>query len=74
MDSRSGAPMFEPVVVEPAHKAVSAAIECAIVEGSLPAGTAPRARLGVQRSSVREAIRSVEQVGLLQRWRAHASA
>lgn len=65
--------VFGRVVVEPAYKAVSAAIERAIVDGTLADG-APLPteqelceRFGVQRSTVREAIRQVEQEGLLQR-------
>lgn len=60
-------------VIEPAYKAVSAAIERAIVGGALPAGSALPTetdlaeRFGVHRSTVREAIRQVEQEGLLQR-------
>lgn len=64
---------FGRVVVEPAYKAVSAAIERAIVQGALVAGAALPTeqelceRFGVHRSTVREAIRQVEQEGLLQR-------
>ncbi|MDT7835574.1 FadR/GntR family transcriptional regulator [Aquabacterium sp. OR-4] len=65
--------MFQRVVVEPAYKAVSAAIERAIVDGALPPGAALPTehelsdRFGVHRSTVREAIRQVEREGLLQR-------
>ena len=65
--------IFRRVSVEPAYKAVSAAIERAIVDGALPPGTALPTeqelseRFGVHRSTVREAIRQVEQEGLLQR-------
>lgn len=69
----SSANVFGPVRLEPAYKAVSAAIERAILDGSLPAGsalpteTALAERFGVHRSTVREAIRQVQQEGLLQR-------
>ena len=67
------AEVFQRVVVEPAYKAVSAAIAAAILDGALPAGAALPTeqvlseRFGVHRSTVREAIRQVEQEGLLQR-------
>ncbi|MFO1326797.1 MAG: GntR family transcriptional regulator [Rubrivivax sp.] len=67
------AALFGRVVVEPAYKAVSAAIERAIVDGTLATGAALptehelAGRFGVHRSTVREAIRQVEQEGLLQR-------
>lgn len=73
MDAHTGAGVFQRVVVEPAYKAVSAAIERAIVDGALPPGAALPTeqelaeRFGVHRSTVREAIRQVEQEGLLQR-------
>ena len=69
----SSADVFGRVVVEPAYKAVSAAIERAILDGTLAAGVALPTeqelseRFGVHRSTVREAIRQVEQEGLLQR-------
>jgi DNA-binding FadR family transcriptional regulator len=73
MEALSRASVFQKVVVEPAYKAVSAAIERAILDGALPPG-APlpteqelSERFGVHRSTVREAIRQVEQEGLLQR-------
>lgn len=56
MDAVGRASVFQKVVVEPAYKAVSAAIEQELAE-----------RFGVHRSTVREAIRQVEQEGLLQR-------
>lgn len=65
--------VFRRVVIEPAYKAVSAAIERAIVGGALPPGAALPTeqelseKFGVHRSTVREAIRQVEQEGLLQR-------
>ena len=65
--------VFQRVIVEPAYKAVSAAIERAIVDGALlqgsalPTEQALAERFGVHRSTVREAIRQVEQEGLLQR-------
>lgn len=59
--------------IEPAYKAVSAEIERSILEGAIQPG-APlpteqelATRFGVHRSTVREAIRQVEQEGLLQR-------
>ena len=61
------------MVVEPAYKTVSAAIERAILDGALRPGAALPTeqelaeRFGVHRSTVREAIRQVEQEGLLQR-------
>jgi GntR family transcriptional repressor for pyruvate dehydrogenase complex len=67
------ASVFRKLVVEPAYKAVSVAIERAIVEGALTPGSALPTeqelseRFGVHRSTVREAIRQVEQEGLLQR-------
>jgi DNA-binding FadR family transcriptional regulator len=67
------ASVFRKVVVEPAYKAVSVAIEKAILHGSLPPGAALPTeqelaeRFGVHRSTVREALRQVEQEGLLQR-------
>ena len=73
MGAQGPAEVFQRVVVEPAYKAVSAAIERAIVDGALPPGTALPTeqvlseRFGVHRSTVREAIRQVEQEGLLQR-------
>lgn len=65
--------VFSKVVVEPAYKAVSTAIERAILDGSIAPGAALPTeqelseRFGVHRSTVREAIRQVEQEGLLQR-------
>jgi DNA-binding FadR family transcriptional regulator len=65
--------VFQRLSVEPAYKAVSIAIERAILDGSLPPGSALPTeqelaeRFGVHRSTVREAIRQVEQEGLLQR-------
>jgi len=67
------ASVFRRVVVEPAYRAVSVAIERAIVDGALPPGAALPTeqelaqRFGVHRSTVREALRQVEQEGLLQR-------
>ena len=72
-EASATAEVFRRVVVEPAYKAVSAQIERAIVDGALPLGAALpteqqlSARFGVHRSTVREAIRQVEQEGLLQR-------
>lgn len=73
MGAQIGVEVFQRVVVEPAYKAVSAAIERAILDGALPPGAALPTeqelsdRFGVHRSTVREAIRQVEQEGLLQR-------
>lgn len=73
MGAQGPAEVFQRVVVEPAYKAVSAAIERAILDGALPPGSALPTeqelseRFGVHRSTVREAIRQVEQEGLLQR-------
>lgn len=73
MQAQPGAEVFQRVVVEPAYKAVSAAIARAILDGALPPGAALPTeselseRFGVHRSTVREAIRQVEQEGLLQR-------
>lgn len=73
MDAQTGAEVFQRVVVEPAYKTVSAAIERAILDGALRPGAALPTeqeladRFGVHRSTVREAIRQVEQEGLLQR-------
>ncbi|MEK8050452.1 FCD domain-containing protein [Ideonella sp. DXS22W] len=73
MGAQGPAAVFQRVVVEPAYKAVSAAIERAIVDGALPPGAALPTeqalseRFGVHRSTVREAIRQVEREGLLQR-------
>lgn len=73
MDAQTGAEVFQRVLVEPAYKTVSAAIERAILDGALRPGAALPTeqelaeRFGVHRSTVREAIRQVEQEGLLQR-------
>ncbi len=73
MDAQTGVEVFQRVVVEPAYKTVSAAIERAILDGALRPGAALPTeqelaeRFGVHRSTVREAIRQVEQEGLLQR-------
>lgn len=73
MGAKAPAEVFRRVTLEPAYKAVSAEIERAILAGALPAGAALPTeqalseRFGVHRSTVREAIRQVEQEGLLQR-------
>lgn len=65
--------MFRQIRLEPAYKAVSAEIERSILEGvlkpgePLPTEQALAEHFGVHRSTVREAIRQVEQEGLLQR-------
>jgi DNA-binding FadR family transcriptional regulator len=65
--------VFRRIRIEPAYKAVSAEIERSILSGALPPG-APlpteqemAERFGVNRSTVREAIRQIEQEGLVQR-------
>ena len=71
-EASATAEVFRRVIVEPAYKAVSAEIERAILGGALPLGAALPTeqelaeRFGVHRSTVREAIRQVEQEGLLQ--------
>jgi len=68
-----GASVFRRVRIEPTYKAVSAEIERSILEGAiqpgmpLPTEQELADRFGVHRSTVREAIRQVEQEGLLQR-------
>lgn len=65
--------VFRQIRLEPAYKAVSAEIERSILEGALKPGAplpteqALAEHFGVHRSTVREAIRQVEQEGLLQR-------
>lgn len=65
--------VFRRLTAEPAYKAVSTAIERAILGGALPPGSALPTeqelaeRFGVHRSTVREAIRRVKQEGLPQR-------
>ncbi|CAN5358364.1 FadR/GntR family transcriptional regulator [soil metagenome] len=65
--------VFRPVRVEPAYKAVSAEIERNILNGAirpgepLPTEQELSERFCVHRSTVREAIRQVEQEGLVQR-------
>ena len=72
-EASATAEVFRRVIVEPAYKAVSAEIARAILGGALPLGAALPTeqelseRFGVHRSTVREAIRQVEQEGLLQR-------
>ena len=67
---------FAPVRVMPAYKAVSEAIEQRIVSGDikpgmqLPTEQGLAEQFGVNRSTVREAIRQLEQEGLIER---HAS-
>jgi DNA-binding GntR family transcriptional regulator len=71
-EASATAEVFRRVIVEPAYKAVSAEIDRAILGGALPLGAALPTeqelaeRFGVHRSTVREAIRQVEQEGLLQ--------
>jgi len=73
IEAPAGIGVFGRLSVEPAYKAVSTRIERAILDGQLPPGSALPTeqelaeRFGVHRSTVREAIRQVEQEGLLQR-------
>ncbi|MDB5941109.1 MAG: hypothetical protein JWQ13_675 [Ramlibacter sp.] len=66
-------PRFERVKVTPAYKAVSGAVEQRIVRGDLKPGTLMPTehnlalQFGVNRSTVREAIRQLEQEGLIAR-------
>lgn len=66
-------PVFQPLRREPAYKAVCGVMEQDIVSGRLKPGTALPAELdlaaqfGVNRSTVREAIRQLEQEGLVER-------
>ena len=66
-------PVFQPLRREPAYKAVCGVMEQHIVSGRLKPGTALPAELelaaqfGVNRSTVREAIRQLEQEGLVER-------
>jgi GntR family transcriptional regulator, transcriptional repressor for pyruvate dehydrogenase complex len=66
-------PLFERLKRAPAYKAVSQVMEERILDGTLPLG-APlpselelAAQFGVHRSTIREAIRQLEQEGLLER-------
>jgi GntR family transcriptional repressor for pyruvate dehydrogenase complex len=65
--------VFRRLRIEPAYKAVSAEIERTILNGTIKPGTPlPTEQelaesFGVNRSTVREAIRQIEQEGLLQR-------
>lgn len=65
--------MFSRLRLEPAYKAVSSEIERSILSGQiqpgmpLPTEQSLAERFGVHRSTVREAIRQVEQEGLVQR-------
>ena len=65
--------MFSRLRIEPAYKAVSAEIERSILSGQIPPGMpmpteqSLAEQFGVNRSTVREAIRQIEQEGLLQR-------
>lgn len=66
-------PSFQPVKLVPGYRAVCSAIEAHIVRGELQAGTllptehALAQQFGVNRSTVREAIRQLEQEGLVTR-------
>lgn len=68
-----GSRLFETLRREPAYKAVSSAMEREILSGALKPGTALpseqdlAAQFGVHRSTLREAIRQLEQEGLLER-------
>ena len=65
--------IFNRLRIEPAYKAVSAEIERSILSGQiqpgmpLPTEQCLAEQFGVHRSTVREAIRQIEQEGLLQR-------
>lgn len=65
--------MFNRLRIEPAYKAVSAEIERSILSGHIqpgmpmPTEQCLAEQFGVHRSTVREAIRQIEQEGLLQR-------
>lgn len=65
--------MFNRLRIEPAYKAVSAEIERSILSGQIqpgmpmPTEQSLAEQFGVHRSTVREAIRQIEQEGLLQR-------
>jgi DNA-binding FadR family transcriptional regulator len=69
----ASAAVFGRLNLEPAYKVVSSEIERSILNGRikpgmpLPTEQSLAARFGVHRSTVREAIRQVEQEGLLQR-------
>lgn len=69
----SGESMFSRLRIEPAYKAVSAEIERSILSGKIqpglpiPTEQCLAEQFGVHRSTVREAIRQVEQEGLLER-------
>lgn len=69
------ADLFDPVVTEPAYRAVARTIESKILAGEikigepLPSETLLAERLGVHRSTIREAIRALEQTGLVARRR-----
>jgi GntR family transcriptional regulator, transcriptional repressor for pyruvate dehydrogenase complex len=66
-------PLFERVKVLPAYKAISELIEQRIVSGEikpgvqLPTEQELAQQFGVNRSTVREAIRQLEQEGLVER-------
>ena len=58
MEAQGGASVFQKVVVEPAYKAVSAAIVRAIVDGALPPGAAlPTEQELAERFGVRDYAR-----------------
>src|SRR5690349_9886524 len=65
--------IFQPLAHQPAYKAVSEVMEKSIVSGQLKPGTALPAELElaaqfrVNRSTIREAIRQLEQEGLVER-------
>ena len=70
---QADASMFQRLRLEPAYKVVSSEIARSILEGQLqpgmplPTEQSLAERFGVHRSTVREAIRQVEQEGLVQR-------
>lgn len=73
MKASADVSMFSRLRIEPAYKALSAEIERSILSGKIqpgmpmPTEQCLAEQFGVHRSTVREAIRQVEQEGLLQR-------
>jgi DNA-binding FadR family transcriptional regulator len=71
--STAAAPAFQPIKLVPGYRAVCGVIEERIVRGELKAGTllpteaALAQQFGVNRSTIREAIRQLEQEGLVAR-------
>lgn len=75
MSQNADVPLFEPLGHEPAYRRLSAVIERRIVSRSLregealPAETDLARQFGVNRSTVREALRNLESAGLVARRR-----